>query len=226
MPAKRTYADHGDACAAAHAMELIGDRWTHPILRELMLAPKRFGELEDSVRGITPAVLSARLRELEASGLVRRITLPAPARVGAYDLTDWARGLRPIFSDLARWAHGSPTWSPMGNGLTPDAAVESMLTMAPTGPMSPPLTMALHLHDARLAEDEGYRYLLHWDDRLRIDRDEAPRAATAVTGDSTALIGVLYQGASLTTIRIDGDPAPVHRLIAAYAEVFSNRADD
>lgn len=110
MPVKRTYADHGDACAAAHAMELIGDRWTHPVLRELMLGPKRFGELESSVRGITPAVLSARLRELEASGLVEKVVLPPPARVAAYGVTAWARDLQPIFEQLALWAHRSPTW--------------------------------------------------------------------------------------------------------------------
>ena len=147
MPVKRSYADHGDACAAAHGMELIGDRWTHPVLRELMLAPKRFGELEASVRGITPAVLSARLRELEASGLVRKVVLPPPARVAAYELTAWARQLQPIFEDLARWAHGSPTWQPVGKGLTPDGAVQSMLTMAPAIALDPPLALGLHLRE-------------------------------------------------------------------------------
>lgn len=52
MPIKRTYASHGDACATSHAMELLGDRWTYPVIRELMLAPKRFAELEASLREI------------------------------------------------------------------------------------------------------------------------------------------------------------------------------
>ena len=83
MPIKRSYADHGDACATAHAMELLGDRWTYPIVRELMLAPKRFSELAEGVRGITPATLTTRLRDLQAAGLVERVELPAPARATA-----------------------------------------------------------------------------------------------------------------------------------------------
>ncbi|MDO5535179.1 MAG: helix-turn-helix domain-containing protein [Propionibacteriaceae bacterium] len=223
MPAKRSYADHGDACAAAHAMELIGDRWTHPVLRELMLAPKRFGELEASVRGITPAVLTARLRELEASGLVRKVVLPPPARVAAYELTAWARQLQPIFEDLARWAHGSPTWEPVGKGLTPDGAVQSMLTMAPAIALDPPLALTLHLHDARIPGDEGYSYALTWGDRLTIERGNAGGAAS-VTGDATAWIGVLYQGAPLDLVQVEGNADAVRRLVATYADPINGRA--
>ena len=135
MPSRRRYAQQGDACATAHAIELLGDRWTYPVIRELMLAPKRFGELESGLRGVTPAVLTARLRELEGAGLIRRATLPPPANVPVYELTDWARELEPTFAALGRWAHGSPTRTLEGAGLTPDAAVQSMTTMAPTEPI-------------------------------------------------------------------------------------------
>lgn len=216
MPVKRTYADHGDACAAAHAMELIGDRWTHPVLRELMLGPKRFGELESSVRGITPAVLSARLRELEASGLVEKVVLPPPARVAAYGVTAWARDLQPIFEQLALWAHRSPTWSPEGKGLTPDGAVQSMLTMAPDRGFDPPLEVELHLHDARVPGDEGYTYALAWSDRLTIGRGTQPDAAASVSGDSTTWIGVLYQGVPLDQVAVEGDVEVVRRLAGAW----------
>ena len=224
MPVKRSYADHGDACAAAHGMELIGDRWTHPVLRELMLAPKRFGELEASVRGITPAVLSARLRELEASGLVRKVVLPPPARVTAYELTAWARQLQPIFEDLARWAHGSPTWQPVGKGLTPDGAVQSMLTMAPAIALDPPLALTLHLRDDRVPGDEGYSYALAWGEHLTIERGDSPDAAASVSGDATTWIGVLYQGAPLDLVQVDGDADAVRRLIATFADRFSTPA--
>lgn len=216
MPVKRTYADHGDACAAAHAMELIGDRWTHPLLRELLLGPKRFGELEVSVRGITPAVLSARLRELEASGLVEKVVLPPPARVAAYAATAWARDLLPIFEDLARWAHRSSAWSPEGKGLTPDAAVQSMMTMAPPIALDPPLRLELHLHDARVPDAEAYSYALRWDDRLTIVRGTQPDAAASVSGDSTTWIGVLYQGVPLNQMAVEGDVEVVQCLIGAW----------
>lgn len=224
MPAKRTYADHGDACAAAHGMELIGDRWTHPVLRELLLGPKRFGELETAVRGITPAVLSARLRELEASGLVEKVVLPPPARVAAYAATAWAEGLLPIFEDLARWAHRSPTWSPEGKGLTPDAAVQSMMTMAPPVTFDAPLLAELRLHDARVPDDEGYTYALRWDDRLSIARGTQVDAAASISGDSTTWIGVLYQGVPLDRMAVEGDAGVVRRLVAAFADALSYHA--
>lgn len=217
MPVKRSYAEHGDACATAHGMELIGEKWTHPILRELMLGPKRFGALEASVRGITPAVLSARLRELEASGLVRRVTLPPPARATAYDLTPWARELRPIFRTLAHWAHRSPTWHPESGGLTPDGIVESMLTMAPPVALDPPVVLALRLRDDREPAAETYDYRLTWGDALDITRSPAPDAAATVTGDSTTWTGVLYSGVALAAMTVTGDAAEVHRLVAAFA---------
>ncbi|MQB01762.1 MAG: hypothetical protein GEU78_16025 [Actinobacteria bacterium] len=68
-PTNRTYADHGDACRAANALDLVGDRWTLIIVRELILGPKRFADLEATVRGITPAVLTARLRSLVDAGI-------------------------------------------------------------------------------------------------------------------------------------------------------------
>lgn len=221
MPIKRSYADHGDACATSHAMELLGDRWTYPVLRELMLAPKRFAELEASLRGITPAVLTARLRQLETSGLVERTTLPAPARVGAYAATEWARQLRPVFEALGRWALASPVRSAEGCGLTPDAIAQSMLTMVPPISMDPPLDVELRLADTRTGADaEPYPYRLRWDERLSIERGEAPDAAATIAGDSSAWTEVLYQGRSLDDMDVVGERAVAERLVAGFSGVL------
>lgn len=227
MPIKRTYAGHGDACATSHAMELLGDRWTYPVLRELMLAPKRFAELEASLWGITPAVLTARLRQLESSGMVRRVTLPAPARVAVYAITEWAAELRPVFESLGRWALRSPMREVDGCGLTPDAIVQSMLTMAPSVTMDPPLEIGLHLADTRVDPDaEPYAYRLRWAKRLSIERSHVTAAApiATVTGDSSTWTGVLYQGFDLDTMDVTGDRATVERLVAAYAGVLEDVA--
>lgn len=216
MPITRSYADHGDACATAHAMELLGDRWTYPVLRELMLAPKRFTELKTTVRGITPAVLTARLRTLETSGLVQKITLPPPARVAAYELTSWARQLRPIFEELGRWAQASPVWHTDGCGLTPDAIVQSMLTMAPRSRLTPPVVLALRLHDERGKGVTAYDYRLSWGDTLTITREPAPDATAVVTGDSTAWTEILYNGRPLTDVTITGDASAVVRVVEAF----------
>lgn len=218
MPIKRTYASQGDACSTAHAMELLGDRWTYPVLRELMLAPKRFAELEASLPGITPAVLTARLRQLESSGLVQRATLPAPARVTAYTVTEWAAELRPIFESLARWALRSPVREVEGCGLTPDAIVQSMLTMAPPVAMNPPLEIGLQLADTRTNPDaERYAYRLRWADELSIERALAESPLATVTGDSSAWTKVLYEGADLDAMDIAGDREAVEHLVASFS---------
>lgn len=220
MPIKRSYAEQGDACATAHAVELLGDRWTYPVIRELMLAPKRFGELESGLRGVTPAVLTSRLRELEAAGLIRRTTMPAPSGAPGYALTDWARELEPTLAALGRWAHASPTRSLEGAGLTPDAAVQSMTTMAPPASVMPTIELQLHLFDARTAAHAGYDYALTWDAAgLRISRGENPRASASVRADSSEWALILHAGESLaaSAVEIAGDVTAVERVVERFA---------
>lgn len=223
MPKSRTYASHGDACAASHAMELLGDRWTYPVLRELMLSPKRFAELEGAVRGITPAVLTARLRHLEASGLINRLTLPAPARATVYELTDWAKELQPLLEPLARWALRSPVRDVSGCGLTPDAIIQSMLTMAPKREMHPPLEMELRLADGRTTRDsDPYVYRLNWGTRLSIERGSSEAPQATITGDSSEWAAILYENARLDVMRVTGDRMLVERLVAAFDGVIDD----
>ena len=226
VPVKRTYAELGDACATAHAMELVGDRWSYPVLRELMLAPKRFGELLHSVRGITPAVLTSRLRQLEGAGLLRKITLPAPARVPAYELTAWGRGLEPILQALGRWAQASPTRTE-GGGLTPDATIQSMRTMAPPGPLHPPIELTLHLFDGRLLEDAGYDYRISWAEMgLIAERGTIPQTRTRIRADSSTWARVLYEGLPLDHehVEIQGDQDLAQRLVGQFSTVQSPTA--
>jgi len=125
-------ASHGrwyrDACGAAFAMELVGERWTLPILREMMLGPRRFNGLRAALPGLSAKVLTERLGSLEASGIVRRVTLPPPASIQAYALTEWGLGLEPVMQELGRWAVRSPGHDPM-LPLTPVAFMLSLRTM-------------------------------------------------------------------------------------------------
>src|SRR5690349_11624302 len=77
------------ACAAAHALELVGDRWALLVMRELLLGPRRFGDLRASLPGISATVLAQRLEELEAAGVLLRRKLAPPAGVQVYALTKW-----------------------------------------------------------------------------------------------------------------------------------------
>ena len=80
MPQKRSY---GQYCATAKTLDIVGERWTLLVIRELLTGPRRFKDLAASLPGIGTGLLGARLRQLDEVGLVRRTTLPPPASVGA-----------------------------------------------------------------------------------------------------------------------------------------------
>jgi DNA-binding HxlR family transcriptional regulator len=215
---RATYAQLGDACATAHAMELIGARWTYPIVRELMLGPKRFGELLVSVRGITPAVLSARLRELTAAGLIQPARGGTPANLQLYDLTGWARELGPILRELGRWAQASPVRVDAG-GLTPDACIQAMITMAEELVPATTVHLQLYLADERVDAATEHAYRVHWDESgFTASRGELADAACTLHADSTTWGSVLFAGLPLeeSGARLTGDLAAVHALVAAY----------
>ncbi|MFE2755268.1 winged helix-turn-helix transcriptional regulator [Actinosynnema sp. NPDC059335] len=97
---QRTYNQY---CATARTLDLVGERWTLLLVRELLTGPKRFGDLQRSLRGLGTGLLAARMKHLEREGLVRRVTLPPPARTPAYALTEAGRDLGPAVLALARW---------------------------------------------------------------------------------------------------------------------------
>ena len=82
---RRTY---DDGCAAAHALDLVGERWALLVVRELLLGPKRFTDLRAGLPNASPNVLAQRLRELEGVGVVRRRKLPPPYASRVYELTE------------------------------------------------------------------------------------------------------------------------------------------
>ena len=90
-------------CALARATEIIGERWTLLIIRELLLSPMRFGDLVARLDGVSPALLTARLDALAEAGIVRRATLPAPFKVQVYELTELGRAMQPAIRELIRW---------------------------------------------------------------------------------------------------------------------------
>jgi DNA-binding HxlR family transcriptional regulator len=100
--------EHGrwyqDACGTAFAMELIGERWSLLVVRELMLGARRFSDLRASLPGISAKVLTERLAGLEAAGVLVRRKLPPPAAVQVYELTEWGYAAEPAIQELGRWA--------------------------------------------------------------------------------------------------------------------------
>ena len=101
--ARRSYEQY---CTMARALDIVGERWTLLIVRELMLGPRRFTDLLDNLPGIGRNLLSARLRHMEDEGLLRRAELPAPAASRVYQLTADGRALGPVLTELSRWGIG------------------------------------------------------------------------------------------------------------------------
>ncbi|MBX7268284.1 transcriptional regulator [Micromonospora sp. Llam7] len=216
-----TYAQHGDACRAANALDLVGDRWTLIVVRELLLGPKRFADLQEAVRGITPAVLSDRLRSLRQAGVVEQVTLPDLARTRAYVVTEWGRGLESVLAALGRW-YSSGRDPRTSGGMTPDAAILAMRTMAPPAPDHLPPT-TLRLYDARQTNPPVREYQLAAVDRLLdVQPGAAGNPAATVTAESTVWSEVLFGGLPLAdaeragTVRVEGDRDTVTRFVRLY----------
>jgi DNA-binding HxlR family transcriptional regulator len=100
MPTIKPYDQY---CAIARALEVVGDRWTLLLVRELLTGPKRHTDLRAGLPGIATNILGDRLQLLQQAGLVRRATLPPPAASSVYELTDRGHQLKPVLLALAGW---------------------------------------------------------------------------------------------------------------------------
>src|ERR1035441_9624817 len=109
VPTARRY---DDPCGIARALDIIGDRWALLVVRELIFGPKRFVQLRGGLHGVSPNVLSQRLRDLEDAGVVRRDVLDPPASVAIYELTGRGRAIEPILLELGRWGSQGPVTTP------------------------------------------------------------------------------------------------------------------
>ncbi|MEU1120446.1 MULTISPECIES: helix-turn-helix domain-containing protein [unclassified Streptomyces] len=103
MPPRRSYDQY---CAAARALDAVGDRWTLLIVRELLAGPRRYTDLHADLPGVSTDVLASRLKDMEQRGLATRRRLPPPSAAYVYELTLRGRELLPVLEALAAW--GAP----------------------------------------------------------------------------------------------------------------------
>lgn len=139
---------YGQYCGLAHAVELVGERWTLLIVRDLLVGPKRFTELRRGLVRIPTNILSARLKRLEADGLVRRRVLPRPASAVVYELTEYGRELDEIVLALGRWGArtlGDPHEDDL---VTPDSIITALrATFRPEAAVGLDLIVELRVGD-------------------------------------------------------------------------------
>jgi DNA-binding HxlR family transcriptional regulator len=117
---------YGQYCGFSRALEVVGERWAMLIVRNLLVSPKRFTDLHRGLAGIPTNVLTARLKELEQGGVVRRRLLPRPSGSIIYELTEYGAELEDVVVHLGRWgakALGNPRCDEV---LTVDSMITAM----------------------------------------------------------------------------------------------------
>ncbi|WP_329277605.1 winged helix-turn-helix transcriptional regulator [Streptomyces sp. NBC_00691] len=106
MPRQQRRRSYDQHCAAARALDLVGDRWTLLVVRELLAGPRRYTDLHADLPGVSTDMLAGRLKDMEGAELVTRRRLPPPASAFVYELTPRGRELLPVLRTLAAW--GAP----------------------------------------------------------------------------------------------------------------------
>ena len=192
---KRTY---GDRCGVARALDIVGERWALLVVRELLLGPKRFTDLRAGLPHVGPDILAQRLRELEASGVLRRGTLPPPAGSRIYELTGRGRRLEPVVLALGRFGSVAP-FPPGEAEIGGDAVVIALKSLfAPAAADRRAASYELRLGDQRFRVEVA-------DGRLDIARGGADAPDATIATEPGTLASILWHGRRLDDARRAGD---------------------
>ncbi|TDB96238.1 transcriptional regulator, partial [Actinomadura sp. 7K534] len=201
----------------ARALDVVGERWALLVVRELLFGPKRFAALHRGLVGMSPNVLSQRLRDLEEAGVVRHRQLGPPVSARVYELTPRGRDLEPVLLALATWgSHG-----PLDPSYTAELSVDAMMlalkttfddAAAPT--MRARLTLRLE-DTVFVAEIESGRF--------RITRTDTPPDTDATLTTAVATFrSLVFSGRPLTEalksgdVQLEGDQPLAERFLACF----------
>ena len=179
-------------------MELLGERWAMLVLRELAYGPRRFSDLKNDLQGISANVLTQRLTELEARGLVRKTRLPPPAAVQVYESTKWGLEVVPLIASLGKWAARSPLHNPELR-MSHVSVVMSLQTL-----ISPERAKGVNARVGFRFGETNYVTTVH-DGALDVERGDAGDCDVTFIGSPSEVAAVIHGGAPLETIRVEGD---------------------
>jgi DNA-binding HxlR family transcriptional regulator len=185
-------------CPVAHALDLVGERWSLLVARELMHGPLRYSDLIERL-GCPTNVLATRLRQLEQGGVIAKRRLPPPAASTIYELTEYGQGLRPVLHTLAHW--GARSLGPP----TTDAELC-------TGWLANALEMGLPARrDEACVEfrvgDESY-----WLKDGDVWTDPPAEVDAVVEADPQGIYHLLIDG-DVEAVQVQGDRSAVERLV-------------
>lgn len=190
-------------CPIAHALDVIGERWSLLIARELSHGPLRYTDLLDRLCGCSTNMLASRLKELEAGGVVVRRQLPPPAPATVYELTAVGEGLRPVLRALALW--GARTLGPPGEDTELQPGWLHRALQTAVVPVAPAGRFQLVCGDeiAGLSDGQALEGALE-------------RPEVTLRGTAPALFALLVDG-DLSGLEVEGSRASARRLAEAIA---------
>ncbi len=201
-------------CGLAYALDIVGERWTLLILRELQAGPRRFKDLMDGLPGISTNLLAERLKTLEQQGMLCRRVLPPPAGSAVYELTPVARGLEPALLELGKWGSQfvPPSWEGahllhLGSyALTPKTFFRADAAQGMHE------TYALHIGDEVLQMQIA-------DGALDVRQDETVKADAVFYTEMPVYIQLLTgqikadDAIAAGLVRVEGDPCALSRFL-------------
>jgi DNA-binding HxlR family transcriptional regulator len=205
-------------CPVARALDLVGERWTLLITRELQLGPRRFTDLADGLPGIGSSMLTTRLVDLEQSGLVAKRTLAPPACSVVYELTDRARGLAAVLESLARWGMNL-----LGQPHGDDRVRGRWLVLGLAVTASPAPTIPDATYELRV-DNEAFHVRSH-DGHLQAADGPASDADATITLTTDTLAAIASGKLEIRSpraerlIAIDGDTAGAQRLLEFLTQI-------
>jgi DNA-binding HxlR family transcriptional regulator len=215
VPAPSPRRRYEDACGAAHALDLVGERWALLVMRELMLGPKRFSDLRADLPGISANVLTQRLEGLEAAGVLVRRKLPPPASAQVYELTPWGYESEPIFQSLGRWAARSPQHDP----TLPLSAVSLFLSFRTMLDAERARGLVARI-GFRIAAETFLARLARG--RIEVERGPLENVDVVLAGAAPAIAAAVYGGQPLAALEragmlaVDGDRALAERFVTLF----------
>lgn len=186
---------YDEGCLAAHALDLLGDRWAILVIRELILGPRRFARIRAAMPGISASVLTERLGMLEAGGAVERLHLPEPAGVQVYGLTALGQAIWPVIAALCRWGAVYPGHDPM-KFISPAALMLSMKAMAD---LSPGLEMGVGF----VVDGEGFSVRIGLG-CYEVVRAGQPEGVAILSGQANAMASAVYGPRPLAEVAAGG----------------------
>lgn len=210
-----TSRNYGQVCGLARAMELVGERWALLVVRDLISGPKRFTDLRRGLPRIPTNILSARLKELEAAGVVRRRLLPRPAGGVVYELTEYGRELEDVVLRLGSWGARS-----LGDPLPGDVLTTDALVLALRANFRPHAAAALRAgYELRLGDVVVHARI----DQGTLEAGAGPLGEPDLVIETRATFKPLLAGEHAPreaiesgAVRLSGDPELLTRFVEAF----------